>query len=440
MNISGYTIEPLYQTDPIRLFEEYSMYQYSSLFIGGGEHGQYSFIGAIPHCIIEYDQKSVSITYEKSKETIDSTLYQSFEKIFNHSNIHTFEYPISLCGFIGFLSYQASKEIEKLSNLTVKPYPCPIAYYILYNTYIIIDHSKKIAYKINLIFKTESKIIRERKNTHTGFSMENLVPECSSKQYIHKIKKIQNYILSGDVYEVNLSMMYAGKFTGDPYLLFQKLYTKNPAPYSFFICSDDFSIVSNSPEMFLSLQDRLVETRPIKGTSPRSTDKIEDKKLLDTLVSSVKEQAELFMITDLLRNDLGKVCEFGSVIVINSKKTESYSHVHHLLSIIQGKLKEKYHSFDLLLACFPGGSITGCPKYRCMQIIEELENFSRNLYTGTLFIANKNFLVSNIAIRTAIIVQSSIFLNTGGAITIDSIPEMEYAETLHKLEVFSFEL
>ena len=195
----------------------------------------------------------------------------------------------------------------------------------------------------------------------------------------------------------------------------------------------NLKIACNSPELFLKGDKNKIETRPIKGTINRGKNTEEDQKNCKILLDSEKDQAELFMIIDLLRNDLGKVCEYGSIQVLEAKRMEAYQNVYHLVGIIMGILRKKNSYWDLLKASFPGGSITGCPKVSSFKIIEELETFSRNIYTGTIFMMNREYFISNIVIRTAVFINDNFFLNSGGAITIDSSPEAEYEEINHKL-------
>jgi para-aminobenzoate synthetase component 1 len=251
---------------------------------------------------------------------------------------------------------------------------------------------------------------------------------------MRKVEKIKDYIVKGDVYEVNLSHRCEVPFEGDPYALFQRLYELNPAPFSAYLPFGDHIIISSSPERFLYADKNFIETRPIKGTAPRGKTPDEDMRIKDELARSTKDDAELAMIVDLLRNDLGKVSEYGSVKVREHKRIEKYPNVWHLVSIIEGKLRAEENYGSLLRACFPGGSITGCPKIRSMEIIDELERYTRGIYTGTVFIANNTRFESSIVIRTAIVHKNNLYFNIGGAVVYDSDPEKEYEETLHKAQ------
>jgi para-aminobenzoate synthetase component 1 len=247
------------------------------------------------------------------------------------------------------------------------------------------------------------------------------------------IQKIRDYIASGHVYQVNMSQRFEMDFSGSAFSLFKSLYKLNPAPFFSYIEAGDHQIVSTSPERFIRQTGHHVETRPIKGTRPRGKTPEEDEKLGRELSESRKDDAELSMIVDLLRNDIGKVCAGGSVRVSQHKRLEAYENVFHLVSVVEGDLLPNKDSVDLIMAAFPGGSITGCPKIRSMEIIDELEPSRRHIYTGSIgYISFHNNMDLSIAIRTATINRSRVFFSAGGGIVYDSDPSDEYEETLHK--------
>ncbi|MBW2195839.1 MAG: anthranilate synthase component I family protein, partial [Deltaproteobacteria bacterium] len=214
------------------------------------------------------------------------------------------------------------------------------------------------------------------------------------------IKRIKKYIVSGHVYQVNMSQRFEMGFAGDPFRLFKRLYKSNPAPFFAYINAGDHQVLSTSPERFIFQQGRRVETRPIKGTRPRGKTLAEDSALRFELEQSKKDDAELSMIVDLLRNDMGKVCKPGSVRVVEHKRTEAYQNVYHLVSVVEGILNCKHDAVDLIMATFPGGSITGCPKVRAMEIIDELEPKRRHIYTGAIgYVSFHDTMDLSIAIR-----------------------------------------
>jgi len=251
--------------------------------------------------------------------------------------------------------------------------------------------------------------------------------------YQRAVDRIKNYIRAGDVYQVNMSQRFDTRFSGDPFALFCHLYHQNPAPFFAFINGGNHKIISTSPERYLKLENSVVETRPIKGTHPRCDNPQKDRESKTALEVCPKNDAELSMIVDLLRNDIGKVCQANSVKVSEHKKVEAYRNVYHLVSIISGILETDCDATDLIRATFPGGSITGCPKVRAMEIIDELESCRRHIYTGAIgYISFHDTLDLSIAIRTATIVKKHIYFSVGGGIVFDSDPSSEYEETLHK--------
>ncbi len=252
-------------------------------------------------------------------------------------------------------------------------------------------------------------------------------------QYMAAVGKIKDYLAAGDIYQVNLSQRFETDFSGDPFALFSSLYQTAPGPFYAYVHAGDHWIVSTSPERFLRRRENDVETRPIKGTRPRGKDPAEDQKFREALARSPKDDAELSMIVDLMRNDLGRVCRGRSVRVAEHRRLEAYHNVFHLVSVVEGELAHGKDSVDLLEAAFPGGSITGCPRIRAMEIIDELEPVRRHVYTGSIgYLSFHNSLDLSIAIRTATIFQNRIFFSVGGGVVFDSDPADEFEETLHK--------
>ncbi len=268
-----------------------------------------------------------------------------------------------------------------------------------------------------------------------GFQVDTrgLQSNFTRSAYVDAVLKIIEYIRAGDIYQVNLSQRFEAGFHGSPFALFQQLFSKNPAPFFAFVNAGDHQIVSTSPERFLHQQGRSIETRPIKGTFPRGETPEADLGLRQGLEQSLKDDAELSMIVDLMRNDLGKVAEGGSVRLAEHRRIEAYANVFHLVSIVTAELERTRSCVDLLRATFPGGSITGCPKKRSMEIIDELESVNRHVYTGSLgYLSFHHTLDLSIAIRTATIARDRICFSVGGGIVFDSVPEREFQETLDK--------
>ena len=258
-------------------------------------------------------------------------------------------------------------------------------------------------------------------------------PALDRERFCAMVARAHDYIAAGDIYQVNLAHRFDAAWRGEPFAFYESLRHYSPAPHAAFLALDGRAILSSSPELFLKMSGRAIRTRPIKGTRPRRADLHADEKSAYDLITSPKEIAELIMITDLERNDLGRVCEFGSVTVSELLKLERFEHVFHLISTVDGRLRGDVGHVAALRACFPGGSITGAPKKRAREIIAELEPSPRGLYTGAIgwfgFNGESQF---NIAIRTAVIDGACAHFHVGAGIVADSIAENEWQETLDK--------
>ncbi len=379
-------------------------------------------------------------------KTVMGTLTTCFEKYLKPDQTNAIG-P----GFYGYLSYDLKDVLETLPRTSVDDLHLPDM--CLFAPSILVVHDKKNnsttlhitmtgdagAIDLNKDIEFFKKKLTDALPRSRGFegSMGGFKSNMNPKDYMNTVKKIREYIAAGDVYQVNISQRYDMNFQGDPFALFRTLYQNNPAPFFSFINAADHCIVSTSPERFLKQTQRYVEARPIKGTRPRGKTAKEDQQLKQELFLSKKDDAELSMIVDLLRNDMGKVCEGGSVCVAEHKRIEAYQNVYHLVSVVNGVLAENNDSVDLLKAAFPGGSITGCPKIRAMEIIDELEPNRRHIYTGAIgYIGFNHTMDMSVAIRTATIYNGKILFSVGGGIVFDSDPAQEYDETLHKGQTF----
>lgn len=408
-NLKYKIIDP--NLDPIKLYSNFSNQKYSALLTGRGkkDNSRYSFIGLNPFYI--------------SKTKGDP--FKEFQKLIDHFSVKKYKYPMNLWAGIGYLSYDAGHFVEKLPKTNPDYLKMPVFQMVFYKDMIVFDHHKGRNYLIQANVGKGFSDFQIPQHKPGKFEIKGQIKCDSKSKYVKKVEKIKDYIVEGDVYEVSLSHKCTVDFKGDPYALFEKLFKLNSAPFSIYLPFDDFTIISNSPERFILAEKDRLETRPIKGTLPRSKSK-------SILKNSKKDDAELSMIVDLMRNDFGKVCKYGSVKVKEHKRIEGYENVWQMLSIVQGRLRSEETYGSLMRACFPGGSITGCPKIRSMEIIDEIEDYTRNLYTGSIFIANDVRMDSNIVIRTVIINKNKLTFNVGGAIVYDSDPEKEYQETLDK--------
>jgi len=429
--------------DPEVIFSHLYRQEYSALFCGKGnrDNSRYAYIGIHPLLRMRHQGTEAIIKSNDRQVALSIDPFHLFEAALKFYSMQSHPFPISVWGAMGYFSYDAAHCIEKLPKTTVNDLKMPIMEMAYYKDFFVFDYQNAKAFLVQAEtgkgFSDPQEMIElfgKRKARVGPYSVESPQSCCSREDYMALVKKIINYIKKGDVYEVNLSHRFEARYQGDPYGLFLKLYQINPAPFSAYLNFGDNSIISSSPERFLRAEGDRVETRPIKGTIRRGENEEEDIENQKILANSMKDDAELSMIVDLLRNDLGKVCEYGSVRVKEHKRIEGFSNVWHLISIVEGKLRGEENYSSLIRACFPGGSITGCPKIRSMEIIDELENYARNLYTGMIFIANDARLDSSIVIRTIVAKKRTLYFSVGGAVVYDSSPEREHEETLEKAQ------
>ena len=402
--------------------------------------GRFSFLGADPFYIL------------KTKGLAP------FAKLREHLN----KYKISsspslpfLGGAVGYLSYDLGFLLEgKLKRKTSDDLWIPDCFFGFYNTVIAIDNLKKMLHvfavgfpettshlqkalcasnlrKIErLLSKVNTRTIKKDKAKNSAVELKS---NFTKEKYIAAVKKAKKYIKVGDIYQVNLSQRFESRNPDSAFQIYQRLRRLSPSNFSAYFDSGDFQILSSSPERFLKLKGHTVVTQPMKGTRPRGKTKKEDLSLRKELLNSVKDKAELTMIVDLERNDLGRVCHYDSIRVDALRELEEYRTVFQTTATVSGQLYKDKDRVDLLAACFPGGSITGCPKIRAMEIIEELEPGPRSIYTGCLgYLSFSGEMDFNILIRTILKKQDKLYFGVGGGIVADSEPEAEYQETLVK--------
>ena len=364
------------------------------------------------------------------------------------------ELPIPFTGgAVGYFSYDLCHFIERLPAKAIDDLELPECYLAFYDAIIAFDHKDNKVYLISAGFPEQEDGKRRRRAEARLNELRNLIllspPPTSIKEtqrggaklkanfshesYLEAVAKAREYIGAGDIFQVNLSQKFEVELKIKPYELYKRLRQINPAPFASYLNFEGIKIAGASPERFLKLHGDMAETRPIKGTKPRGKTPEEDRTLAAALLASRKDRAENIMIVDLERNDLGRVCRYGTVKVSELAILETYPTVYHLTSTVEGRLRESTSRIDLLKATFPGGSITGAPKVRAMEIIDELEPTRRSVYTGSIgYIGFSGEMDLNIVIRTFIIKDGRAYFQVGGAIVYDSVPEAEYIETLDK--------
>ena len=348
-------------------------------------------------------------------------------------------------GWLGWLGYDLAWEIEKLPELNPDTLPFPVAYWYEPECFAVLDHKLQILWLAgnddrqldNLEVKLANPVKKTPPNTATTSAITFLTDR---QQYQNTVKQAKKYIEAGDIFQTNLSLRFQTSTTNDSWSIYQQLQQINPSPFASYWRSPWGDVISCSPERLVQLEGNIAQTRPIAGTRRRGTDIKSDRALAEELSADVKEQAEHIMLVDLERNDLGRVCQWGSVEVDELLVIERYSHVMHLVSNVRGILSSDRDAVDLIEGVFPGGTITGCPKVRCMEIIEELEPVRRSLFYGSCgYLDRRGNLDLNILIRTLLYVKedsniAQVYGQVGAGIVADSDPAREWFESLSKAE------
>jgi len=342
-----------------------------------------------------------------------------------------------LGGLIGYWSYDLGQRLEPVPGRARDAVKLPTSRVGLYDWALIQDHVCRQSWLVGSMSRRSQVLewLDTPARPTTGFRLTApFTAELSRDDYLARFATVQEYIRAGDCYQINLAQRFSAPFEGDLWTAYRQLRETTPTPFAGYMAWHDKAILSLSPERFLLCRHGRVETRPIKGTRPRGRTPDEDRQLAHELGVSLKDRAENVMITDLLRNDLGRVCRAGSVQVPQLCGLESYANVHHLVSVIVGELESDRRPMDLLAAAFPGGSITGAPKVRAMQIIDELEPSRRSAYCGSLgYVDVRGQMDTSIAIRSVVAEGEMLHLWGGGGLVADSRGEEEYIETLDKI-------
>jgi para-aminobenzoate synthetase component I len=420
---------------------------------------RYSFIAVNPflvfrsygsRCVIEHEGSDSVETYGNPWRLLDE-LMARFELL------DEVDHPFPLGGAFGFWGYDLKNFVEpKLTRRAVNDLELSDCWVGFYSSVLVFDHhlgrtwvvstglnsdGSRTATKAEADLHFWRHLIAlpdpDRRTEWAGCLVEKPSPlptsNLSRESFIRKVIRAQDYIRHGHIYQVNLSHRLSDSWQDSGWDFFLRLNEISPAPFSAYLHCGDFELASSSPELFLRMSGAQIRTRPIKGTRPRHADSTRDAQLSYELQTSAKEISELVMITDLLRNDLGRVCEFGSVQVPDLVRLERYPHVQHLVSTVEGRLRPDVTHFHAFASCFPGGSITGAPKIRAMEIIDELEPISRGPYTGALgYLGFNRETQLSIIIRTALVHRGTVHFNVGAGIVADSVPEAEYDETIAK--------
>ena len=413
------------------LFEKYYRPGTSCLLESASIHestGRYSVIATQPEFIFKSWGNLIEIKTKSENYWSFGDPLSKLREIFKERKVeYKRDLPPFTGGAVGYIGYDTVRLWENLGSSAVKDIDIPDIYLLFYDNVIVVDHIEDKIFEFGCNLPSNVSIKSE-----TDLELK-FRPSLSKEAFCDMVLKAKEYISNGDIYQANLSQRLVASGKCDGWALYKKLCDINPSPFGGFFDLDGLQLISCSPERLVKVQGETIETRPIAGTYPRGKTFEDDKMKKRQLILNPKERAEHIMLLDLERNDLGRVCEYGSVEVDQHMVVESYSHVHHIVSNVIGKKREENDTIDILKAVFPGGTITGCPKIRCMQIIDELEPVRRNVYTGCMgWIGYNGNMDLNIIIRSILKFEDKLSLQVGAGIVADSVPEREYDETLHK--------
>lgn len=434
-----------------RLFHEkdYSVFLDSGM--DAARLGRYSIIALDPFLRIEAKENNIHIWENGVYRSEAGHPFMVLQRLLRR---YTVKNPTKLPfvgGAIGFLSYDLCHHVEKLPQTTVDDLDLADLVFGFYDLALVFDHLEGRSYLTAFLRDDGDEADLRRRMEEIKGVIAAGVPaggpgldlpfaqnepcikaNFSKEAYCEAIEKVRDYIRRGDIYQMNMTQRFSTRINRHPLHIYSYLRTINPAPFAAYMNYGDMKVLSSSPERFLQIKNRNIETRPIKGTMPRAEGE-QDKINADILSNSVKDKAENLMIVDLMRNDIGWVCKFGSVRVPELFKIEKYATVFQMVSTVTGALRDDCDAVDCLLATFPGGSITGAPKIRAMEIIDEMEPTRRHIYTGSIgYIGFDGDMDLNIVIRTILVKGQKAYYQAGGGIVWDSVPEKEYQESLDK--------
>jgi anthranilate synthase component 1 len=447
---------------PISVFKRFkdtSQYCFLLDSVEGGEKwARYSFIGRNPLMIFQVDGKTVTMTHrDQTSETFEGNPFDILRdqmKMFKTAKIQGV--PRLSGGAVGFFGYDMVRSIEDLPNAPEDRLHLPDGHFMVVDEMIVFDHLRqKLQIIVNMKnsedmaenYKRTIERLHEieeslhddelrtvgNKKLRKNFFVGREISSMTKEQYMQSVEKAKEYILNGDIFQVVLSRRTEIETDADPLEVYRVLRVSNPSPYMYFLKFDQYSLVGASPEMLVRYEDGFLETCPIAGTRPRGMTKEEDDLLEKDLMSDEKELAEHRMLIDLGRNDIGKIAKFGSVQLQDMMKVAKYSHVMHITTLVQGQARENINAFDALRAVLPAGTLSGAPKIRAMEIIDELEPCKRGPYGGAIgYISFDGNLDSCITIRTILFKDGKAYMQAGAGIVADSVPETEFQETVNK--------
>ncbi|MEW6618428.1 MAG: anthranilate synthase component I [bacterium] len=447
---------------PLSAFYKISQSKYAYLLESvekGEKLGRYSFLGANPSIIFKSKGKNGVIIRDGQEETFDvgeDPLIQLKKLMSQFKPVKVDGLPRFYGGAVGYLSYDYVRFIENLPDKNPDDLNLPHTFFAITDTIIIFDHllqtikvvsnahidndpalsyEKAIEQIEGIITKLRQSLPNPKSEIRNPKSEIRLESNFTKDGYEKIVRQAKEYIKAGDIFQVVPSQRFSGKIYCDPLTIYRALRKINPSPYMYYLKYDEVAIVGSSPEILVRLEDGEVETRPIAGTRPRGSNKEADNEYAKELLADPKENAEHIMLVDLGRNDIGRVCKYTTIHLPEFKVIEKYSHVMHIVTSVKGNLLPQFDAFSLIRACFPAGTVTGAPKVRAMEIIDELEPTRRGPYAGCVgYFSFSGNLDTCITIRTIVIKDGKAYLQAGGGVVADSNPETEYYETKNKLK------
>ncbi|WP_313799735.1 anthranilate synthase component I [Cytobacillus sp.] len=416
------------------------------------DSGRYSFIGADPVMELKGVGNRTIVITAKGEETIKDKPLEVLKAVLpEKKTVQHDRFPF-FGGAVGYVGYDAIAQYEQIGRSPIDELSIPDVHLMFFEEVVVFDHFEQKVFLVATPLsnetdrsKLELQLAKRRNEIICGTAREDteqaelsvFIPSMKKEEFVEKVKKAKEYIERGDIFQVVLSQRLQAAIKGDPFSFYRKLRVQNPSPYMYYLDYGSYQIAGSSPESLIKVNESKVSANPIAGTKPRGKTDSEDLNFEIDLLRDEKELAEHRMLVDLGRNDLGRVCEFGSIEIETYMKVERFKHVMHLASEISGKIKKSFSAIDALTSCLPAGTVSGAPKIRAMEIINELEEVKRGLYAGAIgyFSANGS-LDFALAIRTMVIKDDNAYIQAGAGIVYDSIPEKEYEETIYKLRAF----
>ena len=423
---------------------------------GGEKIARYTFVGANPSEVFRYVNGACVLESDSRTSWVQvNPLDYLRNRVERYHPVRVPGLPPLVAGAIGYFSYDMVRLIERIPDTTRDDVGMVDAVMMFFLGLVVFDHVRHRVWIVRNVYtdgegslrtkynEAVREILATRRRLDGAVAAEHpkrkrprplkVTSNFSRAKFLAAVNKSKEYIRAGDIFQVAISQRFAAKTDADSFEIYRSLRVVNPSPYMYFLKLNDLAVVGSSPEMLVKVQGREALYRPIAGTRPRGADEKEDAVMEAELAADPKEQAEHIMLVDLGRNDLGRVSEYGTVLVEKLMFVERYSHVMHLVSSLRGHLREEVDCFDALAACFPGGTLSGAPKVRAMEIIDELEPTRRGIYAGAiLYLDFSGNLDSCIAIRTMVVKKGVAYVQAGAGLVADSVPEKEYTETVNK--------